>query len=82
MIILLLIISVIAVVALIKWISYFYGLAGMIHYMEENNMKSPTDEEIKKAINWAFTSSINSFKNKLIGKYKFLKLKYFTRIRH
>lgn len=48
-----------------KWISYFYGLAGMIHYMEENDMKTPTNQEIEKAIAWAFTNSINSLKLKL-----------------
>jgi len=62
--------SLTTIYSISKWISYFYGLAGMIHYMEENNMKSPTDEEIKKAINWAFINSINSFKLKL----KFKKL--------
>jgi len=77
MTILLLITSTVAVLAIVKWISYFYGLAGMIHYMKENNMKPPNDEEIKKAIKWCAENSFNSLK----GKYKFFKLKYFTRIR-
>ncbi|WP_238918591.1 hypothetical protein [Clostridium sp. YIM B02555] len=72
------ILGIATIYSISKWISYFYGLAGMIHYMEENNMKPPTDEEIKKAIKWCVEKSFNS----LMVKYKFLKLKYFTRIHH
>ncbi|NRT76354.1 hypothetical protein [Clostridium beijerinckii] len=70
MIILLSITLAVAILAVVKWISYFYGLAGMIRYMEENNMKAPTDDEIKKAIKWCAENSFNSFKLKL----KFKKL--------
>lgn len=42
-------------------------------------MKRPTDDEIKKAIKWCVESSFNSFKNKLVTKYKIIKLQYFTR---
>ncbi len=73
----LILLLIIAILAITKWIGYFYGLAGMIHYMEENNIKLPTDEEAKKAIKWAVKSSISSLK----VKYKFFKLKCITKIR-
>lgn len=63
MIILLFIVSGIAIFSIVKWFAYFHGLCGAIHYMEINNIK-PTEEEIKKATDWAVKNSISSILNK------------------
>lgn len=64
MIVLFLIMSMIIVISMVKWFSYFYGLGALIHYMELNNMRLPTDEETKEATKWAIESSINSMLRK------------------
>ncbi|MBN1071174.1 hypothetical protein DVV81_08320 [Clostridium botulinum] len=50
--------------AAIKCLSYFYGLCGLIHYMEINNMKIPDDKELKEATEWAVKNSVSN----LVGK--------------
>ncbi|MBN1048735.1 hypothetical protein [Clostridium botulinum] len=49
----------------IKCLSYFYGLCGLIHYMEINNMKIPDDKELKEATDWAVKNSISSIVEKI-----------------
>ncbi|NFE73349.1 hypothetical protein FDC27_14985 [Clostridium botulinum] len=49
----------------IKCLSYFYGLCGLIHYMEINNMKIPDDKELKEATDWAVKNSISSIVGKI-----------------
>lgn len=67
MIVLILIMVVAMVISIVKWFSYFYGLCGLIHYMEINNMKTPTDDEMKEATKWAIDSSISSILRKFKG---------------
>lgn len=66
--VLFLIMSMIIVISMVKWFSYFHGLGALIHYMELNNMRLPTDEETKDATKWAIESSINSTLRKILKK--------------
>lgn len=59
MIIILLILVVALIISMYKWYCYFHGLSGLIHYMEINKMREPTEEEKNDAINWAIKNSIS-----------------------
>lgn len=39
--------------ALLKWFAYFNSTAGLLHYMQVNQIRLPNDEELKSCAKWA-----------------------------
>lgn len=58
MIVLILILLLIIAFLIIKVISYYYSVCGLLYYIEKNDIKKPTDKEINEAIKWAVEHSL------------------------